>query len=55
MTRKLNILLGVNEVKDAPRNPPWVCVCLKSFCVSKTDVWGSRNFKIFGIKIVGDT
>ncbi|KAG4398498.1 hypothetical protein GLYMA_08G054800v4 [Glycine max] len=55
LTRKLNILLGVNEVKDAPRNPPWVCVCLKSFCVSKTDVWSSRTFKIFDTKIVGDT
>ncbi|KAL5189236.1 Phosphoethanolamine N-methyltransferase [Glycine soja] len=55
LTRKLNRLLGVTGIKDAPRDPPWVSVCLKSYYVSKTDVWGSRNFKIFGIKIVGDT
>ncbi|XP_058732412.1 protection of telomeres protein 1a-like [Vicia villosa] len=56
--RKLNRLLGVTEcndsfvVNDWPRNPPWVSVCIKSYYVSKTDVWGSRNFRIFDTKIV---
>ncbi|XP_058739412.1 protection of telomeres protein 1b-like [Vicia villosa] len=56
--RKLNRLLGVTEcddnvvVNDRPRNPPWVSVCIKSYYVSKTDVWGSRNFRIFDTKIV---
>ncbi|TKY61073.1 Protection of telomeres protein 1b [Spatholobus suberectus] len=61
LTRKLNRLLGVAEcdasaeVKDTSRNPPWVCVCLKSYYVSKTDAWGSRHYRIFDTKIVGDT
>ncbi|CAI8611750.1 unnamed protein product [Vicia faba] len=55
--RKLNRLLGVTEcdsivVNDRPRNPPWVSVCIKSYYVIKTDVWGSRNFRIFDTKIV---
>ncbi|XP_020215623.1 protection of telomeres protein 1b [Cajanus cajan] len=37
-------------VKDAPRNPPWVCVHLMSYNVS-----GTRCFKIVDTKIVGDT
>ncbi|KAI5382458.1 hypothetical protein KIW84_070037, partial [Lathyrus oleraceus] len=56
--RKLNRLLGVTEcddsivVNDRPRNPAWVSVCIKSYYVSKSDVWGSRNFRIFDTKIV---
>ncbi|KAL5052377.1 hypothetical protein RYX36_033059 [Vicia faba] len=55
---KLNRLLGVTECDDSvvandrPRNPPWVSVCIKSYYVLKTDVWGSRNFRIFDTKIV---
>ncbi|CAJ1936598.1 unnamed protein product [Sphenostylis stenocarpa] len=62
LTRKLNRLLGVAECdasndgeKVTPRNPPWICVCLMSYYVCKADVWGSRNFRIFDTKIVGDT
>ena len=57
--KKLNRLLGITECddnigkNDTPRNPPWVRVCLKSYYVSKTDVWGSRQFRIFDTKIVG--
>jgi len=60
MKRKLDRLLGVTEcddgivVKDIPRNPPWVIVCIKSYYTSKTDVWGSRTFGIFDTKIVGE-
>ncbi|XP_061354650.1 protection of telomeres protein 1b [Gastrolobium bilobum] len=50
LTRKLNRLLGVTECDDI-RNPPWVSICLKSYYVSKTDVWGSRHFRIFDTKI----
>ncbi|KAJ7970263.1 Protection of telomeres protein [Quillaja saponaria] len=59
LSRKLNRLLGLSVcndnkmVKDAPRNPPWVQVCLKSYYISKDDVWGSRQYQIFGTKIVG--
>ncbi|KAL5141843.1 Protection of telomeres protein 1b [Glycine soja] len=42
-------------VKGASRNLSWVHVCLKSFCVSKANVWGNRYFTIFDTKIVGDT
>ncbi|AET05602.1 putative protection of telomeres protein [Medicago truncatula] len=60
MKRKLDRLLGVTEcgdgivVKETPRNPPWVIVCIKSYYTSKTDVWGSRTFGIFDTKIVGE-
>ncbi|XP_027339925.1 protection of telomeres protein 1b isoform X2 [Abrus precatorius] len=61
LTMKLNRLLGVAEcddstgVKDTPRNPPWVFICLKSYYISKTEAWGSRHFRIFDTKIVGDS
>ncbi|KAK7370118.1 hypothetical protein VNO80_12174 [Phaseolus coccineus] len=61
LRRKLERLLGVecdgsnDGVKDTPRNPPWICVCLKSYYAVKADVWGSRNFRIFDTKIMGDT
>lgn len=60
LRRKLEKLLGIecdgskDGEKDTPRNPPWICVCLKSFYVQKADIWGSRNFRIFDTKIVGD-
>ncbi|XP_068471444.1 protection of telomeres protein 1b-like isoform X2 [Phaseolus vulgaris] len=60
LRRKLEKLLGIecdgskDGEKDTPRNPPWICVCLKSFYVQKADIWGTRNFRIFGTKIVGD-
>ncbi|KAK3028193.1 hypothetical protein RJ639_039476 [Escallonia herrerae] len=59
MTRKLNALLGVaeseftNEFKGSPRNPPWVQCCLKSYCIHKNDIWGSRNYQIFATQLVG--
>lgn len=57
LTRKWNMLLGVAEVgggetEDAPRNPPWVQCCLKSYYLDKNDVWGSRKFRIFRTKLV---
>ncbi|KAK9266176.1 hypothetical protein L1049_027241 [Liquidambar formosana] len=59
LTRKRNKLLGVTEsddgkeIEDAPRNPPWVQCCLKSYYLIKSDAWGSRNYRIFGTKLVG--
>ncbi|KAK4843424.1 hypothetical protein QYF36_007901 [Acer negundo] len=59
LKRKLNKLLGVaisddgNEIKDAPRNPPWVQCCLKSYYLDKNDKWGSRHYRIFDTKLVG--
>lgn len=57
---KLKRLLGVAGesgdgiwAKDSSRNPPWVSVCIKSYSLLETDVWGSRNFRIFDTKIVG--
>uniref|UniRef100_A0A5B7BNF8 Putative protection of telomeres protein 1b-like isoform X1 n=1 Tax=Davidia involucrata TaxID=16924 RepID=A0A5B7BNF8_DAVIN len=58
MTRKRNMLLGVTEnddgkeIKDGPRNPPWVQCCLKSYYLSKSDIWGSRNYRVFATKLV---
>ncbi|XP_057952664.1 protection of telomeres protein 1a-like isoform X10 [Malania oleifera] len=60
LKRKRNKLLGVDEsecgkrINDAPtRNPPWIECCLKSYYLVKTDAWGSRNYRIFGTKLVG--
>lgn len=58
LTRKWNMLLGLafvesgGEIVDASRNPPWVLLCVKSYYVSKSDVWGSRKFRIFGTKLL---
>ncbi|XAR63970.1 hypothetical protein NMG60_11024143 [Bertholletia excelsa] len=51
LTRKRNILLGINE-NDDNRNPPWVECCLKSYYINKSDAWGSRNYRIFATRIV---
>ncbi|KAJ8771983.1 hypothetical protein K2173_027160 [Erythroxylum novogranatense] len=58
LTRKRNKLLGVavNDIggeTDAPRNPPWVQCCIKSYYLDASDVWGSRHYRIFGTKNVG--
>lgn len=60
--KKLNRLFGVGDknddslwAKDNARNPPWINVCIKSYSISETDVWGSRYFRIFDTEIVGDT
>ncbi|KAL5817868.1 hypothetical protein ACOSQ3_026246 [Xanthoceras sorbifolium] len=59
LKRNLNKLLGVavsddgKEIKDAPRNPPWVQCCLKSYYLDKNDIWRSRHYRIFDTKLVG--
>ncbi|KAL6545542.1 hypothetical protein OROGR_009416 [Orobanche gracilis] len=58
LTRKRNMLLGVaDEDKvgrvNVSRNPPWIQCCLKSYYVDKSDVWGSRNYRIFGTTFAG--
>ncbi|XP_023636871.1 protection of telomeres protein 1b isoform X2 [Capsella rubella] len=45
--KKLNRLLGGEEVEQVPRNPPWVQCCLFSFYKHKMDQWGSRRYRIF--------
>ncbi|XP_021773842.1 protection of telomeres protein 1b-like [Chenopodium quinoa] len=58
LIRKWNTLLGVAEVdsggviENAPRNPPWVLCCIKSYYADKNDVWGSRKYRIFDTKLV---
>ncbi|XP_012572077.1 protection of telomeres protein 1b-like isoform X2 [Cicer arietinum] len=58
--RKMNRLLGVTErgdgivLKDYPRNPPWVSVCIISFYSDKTNLWRYRKFRVCDTKIVGD-
>ncbi|EEF31902.1 conserved hypothetical protein [Ricinus communis] len=54
LTEKRNTLLGVQkEIEGAPRNPPWVQCCLKSYYLNRNNTWGSRHFRIFGTKHVG--
>ncbi|KAL9228191.1 hypothetical protein vseg_003798 [Gypsophila vaccaria] len=54
LTRKWNALLGITEVNSdaGPRNPPWIVCCIKSYYLDKTDVWGTRKFRIFDTKLV---
>ncbi|XP_023001783.1 protection of telomeres protein 1a-like isoform X2 [Cucurbita maxima] len=55
LTRKRNKLLGVSasETNEAStRNPPWVQCCLKSYYLDKQDAWGSRQYRIFGTRLV---
>ncbi|KAL5544938.1 hypothetical protein UlMin_008722 [Ulmus minor] len=57
LTSKRNALLGITanddkEINGAARNPPWVQCCLKSYYLTKSDIWGSRHFRIFGTKVV---
>nr|ACJ49156.1 protection of telomeres 1b protein [Arabidopsis lyrata] len=47
IVKKLNKLLGGEEMEQVPRNPPWVQCCLISFYKDKMDQWGSRRFRIF--------
>ncbi|KAF8407619.1 hypothetical protein HHK36_006752 [Tetracentron sinense] len=57
MTRKRNELLGVAErdygTEIENRNPPWVQCCIKSYYLVKSDIWGSRHYRIFGTSLVG--
>ncbi|KAG5536081.1 hypothetical protein RHGRI_023760 [Rhododendron griersonianum] len=58
LTRKMSKLLGITgsdvgtEITGIPRNPPWVQCCIKSYYLDKSDVWGSRNYRIFATKVV---
>jgi hypothetical protein len=47
LVKKLNRLLGGEEMEKVPRNPPWVQCCLFSFYKHKMDQWESRRFRIF--------
>ncbi|VVB13435.1 unnamed protein product [Arabis nemorensis] len=47
LIKKLNRLLGGEEMDQVPRNPPWVQCCLFSFYRNKMDPWGSKRFRIF--------
>ncbi|XP_042513066.1 protection of telomeres protein 1b-like isoform X2 [Macadamia integrifolia] len=58
LTSKRNILLGINEKENsednnnAPRNPPWIECCIKSYYRDKSNAWGSRRFQIFGTILI---
>ncbi|XP_051119418.1 protection of telomeres protein 1b-like [Andrographis paniculata] len=57
LTKMRNMLLGVADDSadtetNGPRNPPWIQCCLKSYYIDSNNVWGSRNFRIFGTKMV---
>ncbi|KAL9248331.1 hypothetical protein vseg_021665 [Gypsophila vaccaria] len=50
LTRKWNTLLGITDA--SARNPPWFVCCIKSYYLNRTDVWGSRKFRIFNTTLV---
>ncbi|XP_062099090.1 protection of telomeres protein 1a-like [Humulus lupulus] len=53
-----NALLGVatnddgKQVEEDARYRPWVQCCLKSHYLDKSDIWGSRQYRIFGTRLV---
>ncbi|GAB2231895.1 hypothetical protein Drorol1_Dr00010913 [Drosera rotundifolia] len=57
MRRKQNMLLGIqendngDELEDAPRSPPWIELCIKSYYVDKSNPWRSRRYRIFGTRL----
>ncbi|GFP86248.1 protection of telomeres protein 1b [Phtheirospermum japonicum] len=60
LTRKRNMLLGVSDkdkattLNNVSRNPPWIQCCLKSYYIDKSDIWGSRNYRIFDTTLLAD-
>lgn len=42
---------GAEKIRNASRNPPWAQFCLKSYYLSKNEVWGSRQYRIFGTRL----
>ncbi|CAA6659190.1 unnamed protein product [Spirodela intermedia] len=62
LERKMSRLLGISrEVGSAdlgqgqpatPRDPPWVSVCLKSYCLDFDRPWESRKYRIFGTRLL---
>lgn len=58
LRKKRDKLLGLagsnnqQESENAPRNPPWVQICLKSYYLDKQKPWETRNYRIFGTQIV---
>ncbi|KAM7278128.1 hypothetical protein ACFE04_005262 [Oxalis oulophora] len=59
LTMKWKKLLGValddvgKEISGASRNPLWVQCCLKSYYIDENNCWGTRQFRIFGTKLLG--
>ncbi|KAI3463704.1 hypothetical protein Pfo_020367 [Paulownia fortunei] len=55
LTKKRNMLLGVadEDRQNVSRNPPWIQCCLKSYYIDRSDIWGSRNYRIFATTFVG--
>ncbi|XP_042511828.1 protection of telomeres protein 1b-like [Macadamia integrifolia] len=57
LKRKQNKLLGITETDEgkeiemAPRHPPWIQCCLRSYYLDKRDIWGTRRFRIFDTRI----
>lgn len=53
-----NKLLGVvtnddgEEIEEASRNPPWIDCCIKSYHLEENDKWGTRNYCIFGTRVI---
>lgn len=54
LNSKMNMLLGVTDNLGqvrATRDPPWICCCLKSYFLDKSNPWGTRRYQIFGTKL----
>ncbi|CAI0400419.1 unnamed protein product [Linum tenue] len=57
LRRKRDKLLGITVTDngkkiESPRNPPWIQLCLKSYYLDKSDAWRSRQYRIFGTKVL---
>lgn len=58
LATKINKLLGITKSNsgedevNAPRNPPWVQCCIKSYYLDKSKPWETRRYKIFGTRLI---
>ncbi|KAL3526183.1 hypothetical protein ACH5RR_014555 [Cinchona calisaya] len=48
---KMNKLLGVSELENSSRNPPWTVCCIGFHSANETDIWGSRHFHICNTRL----
>ncbi|KAH9617352.1 hypothetical protein KSS87_006859 [Heliosperma pusillum] len=53
MARKWKVLMGIAHIdgEAAPRNPPWLECCIKSYSLDESNAWESRRFRIFDTKL----
>lgn len=49
---KMNKLLGIHEIENSSRNPPWTECCVGFHSSNEDDILGSRQFHICDTKLL---